>query len=270
MTAAITTRTLRKRARGGPTVMGVPRSAVLGTASFVVIIVAWQLVSTFELVSTFIVSRPSAVAQSLWEQLQSGQLVADLAVTFREFAAGFGLGTTFGLILGFACFYRFVEYVLDPWLWIAYSAPLIALFPVIILVIGRGTPAVIVLTTQVVTFAVALNAAAAIRDVRRDLVVAAKSFCASDAQVFRLVLLPAAVPMLGASIRLGIGRALIGVLVAEFFASDKGLGYRIAFYGHSFQMTQLLANVVVITLIGVTFSKIADAIERYAGRWRDQ
>lgn len=273
MSGTLTDIMVRERASDLTTLAGrrikSSRPLILGTLAFVLIVLTWQMLSAFELISPFIISSPRLVAEALRDQLQQGQLYSDLGVTAMEFAIGFTLGTILGLIVGFACYYRIVAYALDPFLWIGYSAPTVALFPVIVLLLGQGTTSVIVLTTKVVMFAVALNVASAIRDVRHDLVLAARSFCATDMQILRKVMIPAAVPMLGVSVRLGIGRGLVGVLVAEFFASDKGLGYRIAFYGHSFQMAQMLANVVIITILGVLFTRVAEGIEARAGAWRE-
>ena len=120
---------------------------VLGIASFAVILLAWESVVRLGWVNPFFVSQPSAVAASLSRAARSGELGHNLAVSFREFAIGYGLSVVVGILAGaLAGRFRIVEYALDPFLWFLYSAPLIAFYPIFVLWFGLGVPTVIALT----------------------------------------------------------------------------------------------------------------------------
>ena len=242
---------------------------VLGIASFAVILLAWESVVRLGWVNPFFVSQPSAVAASLSRAARSGELGHNLAVSFREFAIGYGLSVVVGILAGaLAGRFRTVEYALDPVLWFLYSAPLIAFYPIFVLWFGLGVPTVIALTFLLSVPQIAASTLNGIQNVNPGLIRAARSLGAAEGDLLWKVVLPASVPVIIAGLRLGIGRALMGVVVGELFGATAGLGYSISYYGALLKTTDMIASLVVIVALGVLCTQGLSALEARFDSWR--
>jgi len=242
---------------------------VLGIASFAVILLAWESVVRLGWVNPFFVSQPSAVAASLSRAARSGELGHNLAVSFREFAIGYGLSVVVGILAGaLAGRFRIVEYALDPFLWFLYSAPLIAFYPIFVLWFGLGVPTVIALTFLLSVPQIAASTLNGIQNVNPGLIRAARSLGAAEGDLLWKVVLPASVPVIIAGLRLGIGRALMGVVVGELFGATAGLGYSISYYGALLKTTDMIASLVVIVALGVLCTQGLSALEARFDSWR--
>ena len=242
---------------------------VLGIASFAVILLAWESVVRLGWVNPFLVSQPSAVAASLSRAARSGELGHNLAVSFREFAIGYGLSVVVGILAGaLAGRFRTVEYALDPFLWFLYSAPLIAFYPIFVLWFGLGVPTVIALTFLLSVPQIAASTLNGIQNVNPGLIRAARSLGAAEGDLLWKVVLPASVPVIIAGLRLGIGRALMGVVVGELFGATAGLGYSISYYGALLKTTDMIASLVVIVVLGVLCTQGLSALEARFDSWR--
>ncbi len=242
---------------------------LLGIISFAVILVIWEAVVHFGWVNPFFVSQPSAIAGSLSRSARSGELWHNFAVSLREFATGYGLAVAVGILAGaLAGRCRTVEYALDPFLWFLYSAPLIAFYPIFVLWFGLGVPTVIAMTFLLSVTQIATNTLKGIQSVNPALIRAAKSFGATERDLLWKVILPASIPMIIAGLRLGIGRALMGVVVGELFGATAGLGYSISYYGGLLKTTDMIASLVVIVVLGVLCTEGLSALERRFDSWR--
>ena len=242
---------------------------VLGIASFAVILLAWESVVRLGWVNPFFVSQPSAVAASLSRAARSGELGHNLAVSFREFVIGYGLSVVVGILAGaLAGRFRTVEYALDPFLWFLYSAPLIAFYPIFVLWFGLGVPTVIALTFLLSVPQIAASTLNGIQNVNPGLIRAARSLGAAEGDLLWKVVLPASVPVIIAGLRLGIGRALMGVVVGELFGATAGLGYSISYYGALLKTTDMIASLVVIVVLGVLCTQGLSALEARFDSWR--
>lgn len=242
---------------------------VLGIASFAVILLAWESVVRLGWVNPFFVSQPSAVAASLSRAARSGELGHNLAVSFREFAIGYGLSVVVGILAGaLAGRFRTVEYALDPFLWFLYSAPLIAFYPIFVVWFGLGVPTVIALTFLLSVPQIAASTLNGIQNVNPGLIRAARSLGAAEGDLLWKVVLPASVPVIVAGLRLGIGRALMGVVVGELFGATAGLGYSISYYGALLKTTDMIASLVVIVVLGVLCTQGLSALEARFDSWR--
>jgi len=242
---------------------------VLGIASFAVILVIWETVVRLSWVNPFFVSQPSAIAASLSRAARSGELGHNFAVSFREFVIGYGLSVVVGILAGaFAARFRTVEYALDPFLWFLYSAPLIAFYPIFVLWFGLGVPTVIAMSFLLSVTQIATSTLKGIQSVNPGLLRAARSFGATERDLLWKVILPASVPMMIAGLRLGIGRALMGVVVGELFGATAGLGYSISYYGALLKTTDMIASLVVIVVLGVLCTEGLSAVENRFDSWR--
>src|SRR5213593_4670179 len=241
----------------------------LGIVSFAVILVVWESAVRLGLVNPFFVSQPSAIAVSLSHAARSGELWHNLAVSLREFAIGYGASVVVGILAGaLAGRFRTVEYALDPFLWFLYSAPLIAFYPIFVLWFGLGVPTVIAMTFFLSVTQIATSTLKGIQSVNPGLLRAARSFGATDRDLLWKVVLPATVPMMTAGLRLGVGRALMGVVVGELFGATAGLGFSITYYGALLKTTDMIASLVVIVVLGVLCTQTLSAVEARFDSWR--
>lgn len=242
---------------------------VLGVVFFAVIVLLWESAVRLGWVNPFFVSRPSLIAASLSREAQSGELQRNLAVSLGEFSVAYGASVIIGILTGLlAGRFRTLEYILDPFLWFLYSAPLIAFYPIFVIWFGLGAPTVIAVAFLLSVTQITASTLNGIQNVDPGLVRAAKSFGASERDLLWKVILPASVPMVVAGLRLAIGRVLMGVVVAELFGATAGLGFSIAYYGGLLQTTNMLASLVVVVILGVLCTQGLSALEAQFSYWR--
>jgi NitT/TauT family transport system permease protein len=245
------------------------KAVLLGGGFIVVVLAVWQVTASLGWVNTFLNSSPALIAKELWHQTRTGALPRSLGVSLVEFVIGFALAGVVGVLAGLAMGrYRYVEYALDPYVWLLYSSPVIALFPLFVLMLGLGHPTVIAITFLTAVVPVIINASQGVRDVDRRLLQTARSFGAGEADLLRKIILPGSVPAVMAGLRLGMGRALVGMVVGEFFAGNGGIGYNVAYYASKLQTTAVLAAIVVVVVAGVLLNLLARWLERLADSWR--
>ena len=182
---------------------------------------------------------------------------------------GFGAAVAFGLVVGvLAGWFRPIGYAVGPFLWFVYSAPLIAFYPLFVLWLGLGPRTVMLIAFLLSVTPVAVNTMAGIEQVDRTLLLAARAFGARASDLLWKVALPASVPMIVAGLRLGVGRALTGVVIAELFVPSGGLGSSISYYGALLKTTEMLASLMVIVALGVICTQALSAIESRLDSWR--
>ncbi len=245
------------------------RPLVFGFTSFVAIFAFWEFAVAIGWAKPFFFSQPSKIAVAAMTQIASGELPYNLYVSMFEFLAGFGLAAILGVAAAIlAGWYRDVEYVLDPFVWFTYSAPLAAFYPLFVAWLGLGLPTVIAMTFLFSVTPIYANTLAGLRNADPDILRAAKSFGATQSDLFLKVALPASVPLLVAGMRLGVGRALTGVIVAELFGATAGIGYSITFYGQHLRTTDMFVSLLVIVLIGVILTQLLAALETRTQKWR--
>jgi NitT/TauT family transport system permease protein len=242
---------------------------VLGVVFFAAFLVLWESVVRLGWVNPFFVSRPSLIAASLSREMQSGELRRNLSVSLGEFAVAYGASVIIGILMGIlAGRFCTLEYILDPFLWFLYSAPLIAFYPIFVIWFGLGAPTVIAVSFLLSVTQITASTLSGIQNVDPGLVRAARSFGANERDLLWKVILPASVPMVVAGLRLAIGRVLMGVVVAELFGATAGLGFSIAYYGGLLQTTNMLASLVVVVVLGVLCTQGLSALEAHFNYWR--
>ncbi len=242
---------------------------LLGALSFVAILLVWESAVRLGWANPFFISQPSAIAASLRSAARSGELWHNLAVSLREFAIGYGASVAVGILAGaLAARFRTLEYALDPFLWFLYSAPLIAFYPIFVLWFGLGVPTVSVITFLLSVTQIATSTLNGFQNVNPGLLRAARSFGATERDLLWKVVLPASVPMVIAGLRLGVGRALMGVVVGELFGATAGLGYSISYYGALLKTTDMIASLVVVVVLGVMCTQGLSALEARFDSWR--
>jgi NitT/TauT family transport system permease protein len=241
----------------------------LGILSFTAILLAWELAVRAGWLNPFFTSQPTAIAAALARSARSGELGQSVRVSLGEFSAGFGAAIVIGFTLGaLAGWVRPIEYFLDPFIWFFYSAPLIAFYPLFVLWFGLGTRTVVAISFLLSVTPIAVNTTSGIRQINPSLLLAARSFGARRRDLLWKVGLPASVPMIVAGLRLGVGRALTGVVIAELFVPSGGIGSSIAYNAGLLRTTNMIASLMVIVVVGVICTQGLSAIESRFDTWR--
>ncbi len=241
----------------------------LGALGVFLLVAAWEFAARAGWLNPVIVSNPSAIAEAFVRQWQAGEIQADLAVSLAEFGVGFSLSLVVGLALGVAMgMSRAVEYTFDPFVWFLYASPLIAFYPLMIVWLGFGSTTVVAITFLLTFVTIAVNTMAGVRSVDPQLIRAVRAFGGSQLDVVRKVVLPASAPLVLAGVRIGLGRALIGVILGEMFSSAGGLGYHISWYGAHLKTADLFVPLMTVVTIGILTTRLCAAIERRFLAWR--
>lgn len=242
---------------------------ILGIVSLVSIGVIWQLSVDLGYINAFFVSRPTDVWADLLDQVRDGILFVNIAQTLKAFAIAVGLATVVGIGLGLlAGLFRDVEAALNPFIWFKYSAPTIAFYPIFVAFLGYGLPTIVAIAFLFALTPVYANTLSGIRNADADLVRVAHSFGASKLDIFLNVALPSSIPIIVAGLRLAVGRALTGVVVAELFGATAGLGNSIAQNSQRLKTTPMMTSIVVIIVLGVILTQILSQLERRTDAWR--
>lgn len=242
---------------------------VLGTAGVVAIFAVWQFLAWTGAINPVVASSPLLVAHEFGPLWASGQLAAALSASGFEFAVALGLSLVVGGLIGLLMQSSKVsEFALDPIVWFAYSAPLVALYPIFIIWFGLGRPAAIATGFLLGVAPIAINTKAGLESTERLLIRAAVAFGASKGYVLRHVVLPYSVPIIMAGVRLAVGRVIIGVIVGEMFGGNQGFGYMIAYYGGLIRTTDLMVALCTLVVAGIAVSQCARALEAWCSRWR--
>lgn len=242
---------------------------ILGTLSLLIIGWIWQFSVDSGLINAFFVSTPSDVFKEAIFQLESGKLVANIVATLHSFSLALGLASIVGIGLGvLAGWYRDFESACDPFIWFKYSTPTIAFYPLFIAWLGYGTATIVAIAFLFALTPIYANTLAGIKNVDRDLIRAASSFGANRRDLFLYVALPGSIPIIVAGLRLGVGRALTGVIVAELFGATGGLGYSIAYHAQLLETTSMMVSIVMVILLGVILTQTLTWLEKKTDAWR--
>jgi NitT/TauT family transport system permease protein len=227
------------------------QSNIAGVLSVVGGLLFWELVSRFLVANPLFLAAPSQIVMAIYALTLTGEMGRHIAISSVEFALGYVIAAVIGIGFGFgmANSVRFKQ-ALQPWISGFYATPTIALAPLFILWLGIGIWSKVLVVIFLVLFPVTINTEAGLRTTSDRLIEMLKSFGASRSQIFFKVSLPSALPFILAGLKLGIGRGLIGVVVAELFGSRAGLGRLISQSAAAFNMAELFAAVNVLAVAG--------------------
>ena len=232
------------------------------------VLIAWELLSRFVIPPQFL-PPPSMIARAFVTTIRSGELPRQLWQTTSVLLLGFGLAIVTGMAIGIAMgMFQTLRRILDPYVNAFYAMPTVAMVPLVIIWLGLGFEAKVFLTWLVSVFPVIINAQIGVMNVPPAFIETARAFGCDRWQLFRRVILQAAVPFFIAGIRLGLGRALVGVVVAEMFTALTGLGSMIVFYGNTFRTAELFVPMVVLAILSIAITNLIYRMERWIAPWR--
>jgi ABC-type nitrate/sulfonate/bicarbonate transport system permease component len=259
-------RTSGGRARGRRRPMSPGRRWTLRAVSVIAILAAWQLYGRS---NQILVSQPSSIAVAFVDMVRDGTLGHALASSLVVLGIGFGAGSAAGVVLGLAAGRSdTVSALIDLPVNALYAVPAVALIPVIVLWFGFAVTTKAVVVFLFVIFPVLINTTRGVREVDPELVEVARSFCSGERRMWIDLILPSALPYIVTGLRLAIGRALIGVIVAEYYTSLSGLGNLISTNANDFQTARMFVPIVVIAMLGVAFTALLELAERRLVQWR--
>jgi NitT/TauT family transport system permease protein len=229
----------------------------------------WQLGSNAKLFDPGILPSPSLIWNHLVKWILDGTLVFQSWITIQETLAGFVIGAVGGIVLGFAIgrYPRLAE-VLDPFILAIYSVPKVALAPLFLVWFGIGIFMKIVLAAVTVVFIVFFNTLAGVRNVDRDLVDAVWLMGAKPRDVLFKVLVPSAMSWALTGVRISIPYALIGAIIGELIASNRGIGYLISSSASQYDTAGVFAALIVLTILAMLLNAIVDEIDRRLSKWK--
>jgi NitT/TauT family transport system permease protein len=233
-----------------------------GTISILGGLILWEVLGRLVVANPLFLAAPTQILRAIGTLAASGELGHHIAISSVEFAVGYLIASVLGILLGMAMASSIaVKQMLEPWVSGLYATPIIAVAPLFILWFGIGVWSKIVVVITLVIFPVVINTEAGLRTTSERLIEMLRSFGATQRQIFLKVSLPSAIPFIFAGLKLGIGRGLIGVVVAELFGSRAGLGHLISESAITFNMPNLFAAVVILAAAGIVLTAVFGWIE---------
>jgi len=231
------------------------RHYLAGLVSIACGLALWEVLSRFVVANPLFLAAPSQIFLAVVSLSASGELWRHIAVSGLEFVIGYAIASLIGIALGLAMASSVLaKQVSQPWISGLYATPTIALAPLFILWFGIGIWSKVLVVILLVLFPVTINTEAGLRTTSPRLIEMLRSFGATPRQIFVKVSLPSATPFILAGLKLGIGRGLIAVVVAELFGSRAGLGRLISQSADAFNMPELFAGVVVLAVAGIAMT----------------
>src|ERR671932_17579 len=245
----------------------------LGTAraivGFLALIFVWEIIARYLFTNALVLVPLSKIWDAFLKLARNGELWKHTSVSLQEFALGYVVAAVVGVLLGLllATNARLRDYA-GPWVSFLYAVPLVAIAPLFIVAFGIGIMSKVVVIFLVAVFIILVNTEVGVLSTDPHLIEAARSFGASRLQIFRKVLLPAALPFIIAGLRLGMARGLVGVVVAELFGAKAGLGFLILASAQVFDTASLFVGVLVLAVGGYLGVEALKLVEHRLAPWR--
>lgn len=246
------------------------RPSVFRIGSLVIILVVWEIVGPT--VNPIFFTYPSAIAQAFYDLTVNGELqkysLQSLQILVYGMVAAIAIGIPLGVVMAR---FRQVDWTLDTYINALYATPMVALVPVLVLWLGIRIEAKVTVVFLFAVFPILINTYKGVREADPHIVEVARSFRSSEWHMWRDVFLPWAVPYIAAGIRLAIGRALVGMVIAEFYTAISGLGYMITRYAHIFRMDRTFVPVILLMFMGIVLTAALGYLEKRVAPWnRDE
>lgn len=240
-----------------------------GIVSVVVGLVLWEVLARLLLENDLLIPSFSSVLHSLWTLTIEGKLNQHLRATLLEFAYGFSTACFVGIIIGYLMgMHKWFDELMDPWIATLYSIPIITVVPLIIIWFGIGMISKVIVVFKITAVAIILNTAAGIKSLDPVWLELAKSLRLSWWETTYKIRFPAAFPYIVTGMRLGVGRALLGVIVAELMAANAGLGYMLRDASETWDSPKLFVTVILLAAMGLTSFHFIRKFEHWIAPWR--
>lgn len=243
--------------------------AIIGIVSVAIFIGFWEFLTATKIVSTLFFPSPGAVIQAAINQSKNGVLLSDIGTSGEEFFIGLALalaiGVPLGLIVGWS---KLVSAAIWPILMFLNAVPFIALTPMLIIAFGLGIASKVALVFIGSFLVITINTTSGVRHLDEEVLRVARMLGARRWQIFTTIAIPGSLPFILTGARLGVGLALIGIVVGELLGAHAGVGLMIANAGDTFQIPVIFLGVFILGIAGVIFTQLVSLLERRVRSWR--
>src|SRR5262245_40641761 len=246
--------------------------AILGTGSIVLLLAAWEALPRLVTLSAgtkLFFTTPSRVVGTLWDMFATGAIWPPLGVSAGAFALGLGIAIVvalpLGVLLGRSAT---LSALLDPFITAFNATPRLVFLPLVMLWFGLGLWSKVVIVFIGALFPLLINTYEGVRNADRLLINVVRSFGADEWAIARLVIVPNALPYIVVGLRLAIGRAVLGVVVAEFFGSEDGLGVMMVQAAGRYQVDIVFSGLIVFAVLSLAMTALVQLLENRVSRWR--
>jgi ABC-type nitrate/sulfonate/bicarbonate transport system permease component len=244
---------------------------ILGVVGIVILLVLWETGARTGVINRVIMSAPTSVLTALLNEIERGRIWGHLFASLMLYTLGFTLAVVVGVAVGvIAGWWRVANYMVDPWVTVLYSTPIVVFVPMIILLLGIDLWAKVFIVFLISVFTVIVNTMAGVTSTSAKLVDVARSFGANQRRQLTEVVLPGALPNILTGIRLAGGNAMVGVIVAELVAGNQGIGFLLNLAGANLQSGTVMALILMIGLWGIGFAEVMRRVEHHFEVWRVQ
>ena len=227
-----------------------------------VLVALWEIMAQLGVIDSFITSQPSRVVKTIIN-LSSNDLLMHLGVTCTETIIGFVSGVLLGLVIASVLWwFKTFSQIFEPYLVILNSLPKIALGPIIIIWVGAGMKAIIVMALAISLVVTVMELLNGFNNTDKDKIKMARTFGATKAQIFTKIVLPSNVTTLVNSLKINLGLSLVGVIAGEFLVSKAGLGYLIVYGGQVFKLDLVMASVIILAVFAAIIYKLVLIFEK--------
>jgi len=233
------------------------------------LLVLWEIVCSTKIVSPLFLPAPSAIVMTGWDMLLSGEITRNLGPSLYRIGVGYLIGSVVGILVGLILgFSKWADAIGTPVVYAIYPIPKIALLPLFVLWLGIGELSKVTIIALGVFFPVVINTFSGVKSVDQILIKAAVTFGSNHFNVIRKVILPGALPMIFAGLKLAAGTSLLLLVAAEMIAAQNGIGSMVLHYGNLMITTKLMVGVLVLSLLGLTFNRLLQWLENKLLPWK--
>ena len=240
---------------------------VITTASLCGALLLWEIFGRD--VNPVFGSYPSAIAVAFWQLLESGQLGSALIESLQPFLVGYFLaiviGVPIGLIVGR---FRWAEAAFGIYITAGYAMPLVALVPLLVLWLGLGFAVKAAVVFLMALFPICINTWLGVTAVPKTLIEVGKSFVAPPLVILRRIVLPATLPYIMAGVRLAVGRAVVAMVIAEFFTTISGLGAVIINSANNFDTATMFVPIIILMVMAIGLNSLIGWVEGKVAPWQ--
>ena len=222
----------------------------------------WEISAKTGKIDSFITSCPSQIVKAFFNLISNG-LAKHLEITVEETLAGFSIGTFLGIIIAILLWWSpFVSKVSEPFLVVLNSLPKIALGPIIIIWVGAGMSAIIVMALAISLVVTILDILNGLVNTDKEKIKMAKTFNATKFQILTKIVIPANISTLFNTLKVNIGLSLVGVITGEFLVSKGGLGYLIVYGGQVFKLDLVMTSVIILAIVAAIMYETIEMIQK--------
>lgn len=229
----------------------------------------WEVAANLNWIDAFVTSQPSRMWQTLLAMHSSGELYLHVWTTVWETIVGFTSGTIGGLAIAIMLWWSpFLSRVADPYLVVLNALPKVALGPILIVWLGNGQPAIIVMALLISIIVTIISMLQGFLSVDEDKIRLMQAFGAGKMTILTKVILPASLPNMISALKVNVGLSWVGVIMGEFLVSKAGLGHLIVYGGQVFQLDLVMTSVIILAMCAAAMYVAVAYLESKLLRWQ--